>query len=227
MKKQKFVVFLLLSVFILVSISFVHAGESGVLGEIRTSGVVLIKSTSDKWMRSGTTYPLINDTTIRTRKGLASIYLKDLIRVDLSQNTTAVVNAGREGYGITLTNGTMAFNVSPSASLSVKTTSTSIFIETVNEGLEQKVSNENPQNILGVISAGDTGTEIKSISGSISVAVSGSGTKSIDAGESIMVAADNTYKVSMMGKDATERESNLGATWECKEKRRRQSPHSF
>lgn len=198
MRRHSIVSIVLLFVFsltnILYTIPLASAQSIAVLGEIKTIGSVFVGSSDGQWIPSGSSYPLLQDTAIRTEDGSASIYFKDGSRVDLSKDTMAVISGSPADYSINLGKGIIAFNVSPTASLSVTTTSTSISVNS-KKGLVQKVSYEKLGRVLGVVSVTDKGTEVRSISGRILVSTSATESKLIASGESIFIGSDNNYKV--------------------------------
>lgn len=198
MKKQGIISLLILFFFsitnVLISVPVASAQGITVLGEIKTTGSVFIGSSDGQWTASGSSYPLLQDTAIRTEDGSASIYFKDGSRADLSKETMAIVSGSSADYSINLGKGIIAFNISPSASLSVITASTSISVNN-RKGLVQKVSYEKQGRVLGVVSVTDKGTEVRSISGRIMVSTSASESKLISSGESIFIGSDNNYRV--------------------------------
>ncbi|MBI5848222.1 MAG: FecR domain-containing protein [Nitrospirae bacterium] len=172
----------------------VSAQSIAVLGEVRANGKVSIESTSGQWLSAPATYPLLQNTGIRTDDGTASLYLKEGSRIDLSKDSLALIDGSSSNYAIHMSNGTLAFNVAPGASLSVQTTSTTISVNR-KSSLVQKVSLEKSGRVLGVISATDKGTEVRCISGRVAIEVTPAETKLLSSGESIFVDANSTYKV--------------------------------
>jgi len=177
-----------------VGISSVSAQGISILGEIRTNGKVFIETSDGQWALSGPTYPLIQNTAIKTEDGTASVYFKDGSIVSLSRGTEAVIDGSQGHYGINLSHGVVAFNMIASSYLSVDTVSGRVVVSN-KKGLVQKVSYDKRGRMQGVISSTNKGTEIRNISGELTVSINASETKVIAAGESIFIGGDNTYKV--------------------------------
>ena len=140
------------------------------------------------------TYPLLQDTGIRTEDGSASIFFKDGSRVDLSRDTIVSIAGEAPNYTMHLAKGVIAFSIKPISSLSVSTPSASISVNS-KDNIVQKVGYEKSSRVLGVISSNEKGTEVRSISGRILVASSTAGTKTLVTGESMLVGPDSNYKV--------------------------------
>lgn len=186
--------FLLILIFSTVNIAGVSAQNITVLGEIKSSGKVFIGSASGKWSPAMPTYPLLENTALRTEDGSVSISFKDGSRVDLSRNTIATVNGSSTDYTITLAQGVIAFNVGPTASLSITTPTAQVSVNS-NSNPVQKVSYEKANRVLGVITVSEKGTEVRNITGKILVNASAAGTKTLVSGESILVGQDSDAKV--------------------------------
>ena len=190
----RIILFSLLAVFSLVNIAGVSAQTVTVLGELQSTGKVFIGSSNGKWTPAMPTYPLLENTALRTEDGSASIVFKDGSRVDLSRDTIATVSGSSADYTVTLAQGVIAFNMGPSSSLSVTTPAARITVNSKSD-LVQKVGYTKAGRVLGVISATEKGTEVRNISGKILVNDSASGTRTLTSGESILIGQDNTYKV--------------------------------
>jgi len=186
--------YFLFAVFSLVSVAGAFAQTVPVLGEIKSFGKVFIGSSTGQWSSALPTYPLLENTALRTEDGSASIAFKDGSRVDLSRDTIATISGSSADYMVTLAQGVIAFNMGPSSSLSVATPTAHVSVNSKND-LVQKVGYEKSNRVLGVISATEKGTEVKTISGKILVSSSASGTRTLASGESIFVSPDNNYKV--------------------------------
>lgn len=191
------------SVFILISFSLTafiipvpsaSAQSINTLGEIKTTGSVYIRSSVGEWMTAGKTYPLLQNSAIKTTDGSASLFFKDGARVDISNNSGAVISGSSSDHKIHLSQGIIAFNINASSSLSVATPSTTVFINK-RENHIRKVGFEEQQRTLGVISVTEKGTEIRNISGKILASLSASESKTITSGESLLIANDGKYKI--------------------------------
>lgn len=194
MTHKSIVTILLLTAFTFSIIAPVSAQSIAVLGEVKAIGVVSIESAGGQWLSAPATYPLLQNTGIKTGEGSASLYFRDGSRVDLSNNSLAVIDGSGSDYTVRISKGTLAFNMAPGASLLVMTASASV---TVNKrsSLIQKVSLEKSGRVLGVISSSDKGTEVRCISGRVAIEMTPTETKLLSSGESIFVGLDSTYKV--------------------------------
>jgi hypothetical protein len=185
---------LLLVSFSFVTIAPVSAQSIAVLGEVKANGKVFIESTGGQWHSAPATYPLLQNTGIKTDDGSAALSFKDGSRIDLSKNSLALVDGVGSQYTVQMQKGTLAFNMAPGASLSVQTASASVSVNKKNS-LVQKVSLEKSGRVLGVISSSDKGTEVRCISGRVAIEVTPTETKLLSSGESIFVDVNSTYKV--------------------------------
>ena len=205
--------YFLLAVFSLVNIAGVSAQTVAVLGELQSTGKVFISSSAGKWVPAMPTYPLLQDTGIRTENGTASIFFKDGSRVDLSRDTVVSIAGGAPNYAIHLAKGVIVFSIKPVSSLSVSTPSASISVNS-KDNIVQKVGYEKSSRMLGVISSNEKGTEVRSISGRI-VVTSTAGTKTLVTGESMLIGPDSKYEVyktqGVGATDSAEEDSRLRA----------------
>lgn len=165
-----------------------------VLGEIRSSGQVFIESSGGQWIPAGKTYPILQNTSIKTEKGTASLSFREGSRADISNNSAAVVDGTPAKYSLYLSKGVVAFNVAADASLYISTPSGSAAVNGRN-GIVQKVSLEKGARTLGIVSVSDKGTEVRSISGRIVVNVSPAESRLISSGETMSIDLKNTYRV--------------------------------
>ena len=193
-KPCRMISFFIVFIFLLVNIAGVSAQNVAVLGEIQSSGKVFIGSSNGKWSPAMPTYPLLQDTGIRTEDGSASISFKDGSRIDFSRDTVASINGEAPNYSIHLAKGVIAFNITPAASLSVTTPSAGISVNSRN-GHILKVGYEKRGRVLGVISATEKGTEVRNISGEILVSASATGSRQLASGESMLVRSKSDFKV--------------------------------
>lgn len=193
-KSYRMISYFIVFIFLLVNVADVSAQNVSVLGEIQSSGEVFTGSSNSKWSHAMPTYPLLQDTGIRTEDGKASIFFKDGSRVDFSRDTIASITGEAPNYSIHLAKGVIAFNITPAASLSVSTPSASISVNS-RGGHIQKVGYEKSGRVLGVISTTEKGTEVKNISGKILVSASSTGSRQLASGESMLVGPDSNYKV--------------------------------
>jgi hypothetical protein len=191
---QKILSGLLLTAFLFIHINAASAQSVNVIGEVKASGKVFIESSSGQWLPAPATYPLLQNTGIKTDDGSASIFFKDGSRVDIAKNSIALVDGSASQYSIQLNKGIVAFNITASSSLTVQTPSASISANR-SSSLVQKVSIEKSGRVLGVISATEKGTEIRSISGRIMVDITPSEAKLISTGESIFIDTNSKYNV--------------------------------
>lgn len=185
---------LLLAAFSFSLVAPASAQNITVLGEVRSYGKAFIASTTGQWISAPATYPLLQNTGIKTDDGSAGLYFKDGSRIDISKDSLAVVDGSSSQYTVQLSKGIAAFNVAPGSSLSLQTPSASVSVNK-RSALVQKVSMETSGRALGVISATDKGTEVRCISGRIAIDVTPTETKLISSGESIFVDANSSHKV--------------------------------
>lgn len=172
----------------------VSAQSIVVLGEVKANGRVFIESTGGQWLSAPATYPLLQNTGIRTEDGSAALYFRDGSRIDLSKNSLALIDGSGSQFTVQMARGVLAFNMAPGASLSVQTATASVSVNKTNP-LVQKVSMEKSGRVLGVISSSDKGTEVRCISGRVAIEITPTETKLLSSGESIFVDTENRYKV--------------------------------
>ncbi|MDP2157840.1 MAG: FecR domain-containing protein [Nitrospirota bacterium] len=194
MTHKNIIAIVLLAAFSFSIIAPVSAQSIAALGEVRTNGKVFIETTGKQWLSAPSTYPLLQNTGIKTEEGSASLYFKDGSRIDLSKNSLAVVDGSGSHYTVQMAKGILAFNMAPGASLSVQTASASVSVNKKN-ALVQKVSVEKSGRVLGVISSSEKGTEVRCISGRVAIEVTPTETKLLSSGESIFIDANSKYKV--------------------------------
>lgn len=185
---------LLLAAFSFSIIAPVSAQSIAVLGEVKANGKVFIESAGGQWLSAPATYPLLQNTVIRTDDGSAALYFKEGSRIDIAKNSLAVVDGVGSQYTVRMSKGTLAFNMAPGASLSVETATASVSVNK-KSSLVQKVSLEKSGRVLGIISSTDKGTEVRCISGRVAIDVTPIETKLLSSGESIFVDANRSYKV--------------------------------
>jgi len=193
-RQKSIITALLLIAFLFSHIAAVSAQSVTVLGEVTTRGRVFIESSSGQWLPAPATYPLIQNTGIKTDDGSASIYFKDGSRVDISKNSFVMIDGIASEYSMQMNKGVLAFNVTPSSSLTVRTPSTVITANAKSPSVKL-VNIENSGRVLGIISTTEKGTEIRSISGRLMVDVSSSDTKLVSTGESIFIDSNGKYNV--------------------------------
>ena len=165
------------ALFVSVSDSFAQA--VGVLGEARNAGSTFIQSASGQWQVAPSSYPVLQETAIRTDRGTAAIYFRDGSRVSLSNGTEGVIGGSIGSYTVSLSKGTLVFNMVPAASL----TTTAGMVE---------VSSEKGKS-SGLISICRNGTEVKNSSGTVNVRVNGTGSKVLGEGQSVFIGKDDQF----------------------------------
>lgn len=194
MTHKNIIAMLLLAAFSFPIAAPVSAQSIAVLGEVKANGKVFIESTGGQWLSAPATYPLLQNTGIKTDDGSAALYFKEGSRIDISKNSLAVVDGVGSQYTVQMSKGTLAFNMAPGASLSVQTATASVSVNK-KSSLVQKVSLEKSGRVLGIISSTDKGTEVRCISGRVAIDVTPTETKLLSSGESIFVDANSKYKV--------------------------------
>lgn len=194
MKLMSSIAIIMVAIFSFSIIAPASAQSISVLGEVRTHGKAFIASASGQWQAAPATYPLLQNTGIKTDDGSAALYFKDGSRIDISKDSLAVIDGSSSHYAVQLSTGIAAFNIAPNTSVSLQTPSALVSINKKGS-LVQKVSLETSGRVLGVISSTDKGTEVRCISGRISIDVTPTETKLISSGESLFVDAASKYKV--------------------------------
>ena len=162
--------FFIIGIFSLINITNLSAQTVPVLGEIKSSGRVFISSSTGQWSPAMPTYPLLNDTGIKTEDGVASIFFKDGSKVDLARDSVVSVASAPPGHTIKLTQGVISFNITPSSSLSVSAASADILA----------IGGKEP--VLGNITVRGTCMEVKSLTGNVQVTSSATGPKLLTSG---------------------------------------------
>ena len=171
------------------NVQHVFAQDDLALGEMRIYGNVFIRSSTGNWMPAPSSYPILQNTVISTEKGSVSLYYKDGSRIELSESTRASLGRANSGNTVHLTKGKLAVNTSPGSSFIFSGGATDIVIKS-----SFGKGGVNPaERFLGVVSSGDKGVEVQSISGTASLKVNGSMTKDIPSGSSIFVGANNKH----------------------------------
>jgi hypothetical protein len=179
--------------FIFSGISGVYAQSVNVLGEIKSTGKVFISSSNGVWLPAKASYPILENTGIKTEDGTAALYFRDGSRADVSKNSIASVGGSGSDFSIRLSKGVVAFNMTTTASLSVLTPASTVSVNVKNSPV-QKVS-LSKERFLGAIAVTEKGTEVRSISGRISVTASAGETRIVSTGESIFIGADSSVRV--------------------------------
>lgn len=172
----------------------VSAENITAFGELNAKGEVFIGSDDETWMPSGSSYPLLQNTVVKTENGFASLFLNDSSRVDISKETVIAINSSKADHTVKLSKGIVAFNIAPSSTLSVITPSSSVSVRKSGD-VVHKVSVSNDGRVLGVITVSEKGTDVKSIAGTITVSTEASVIKNISTGESMFVGTDQAMKV--------------------------------
>lgn len=182
-----------LILFIFSGVSGVCAQSVDVLGEIKSTGKVFIASSNGGWLPAKASYPMLENTAIKTEDGTAALYFRDGSRADVSKNSIAAVGGSGSDFSIRLSKGVIAFNMTTMASLSVLTPASTVSVN-VKSSPVQKVS-LSKERVLGALSVSEKGTEVRSISGRIVVSVPAGENRIIATGESIFIGADRSVRV--------------------------------
>lgn len=165
-----FISSLIITVFSLVNIASLSAQTVPVLGEIKSRGQVFLSSSTGQWTPAMPTYPLLTDTGIKSEEGVAAILFKDGTKVDISRNSLASVAGTPLGHTMKLTQGVIAFNITPSSSLTISTAAVEVLA----------VGGKEP--VLGNITVRGTCVEVKSLTGELQTS-STTGKKHLASGE--------------------------------------------
>jgi hypothetical protein len=121
------------------------------------------------------TYPLLNNSGIKTEDGIAAIFFKDASRLDLSRETIVTVAHSSSTHSIKLSHGIVLFNISPSSSLSVSTASADILASAGKEAVAGKITVRGPC------------IEVESFAGDIQVTPPVLGTRLLRTGENVVL----------------------------------------
>ncbi|MEW6570642.1 MAG: FecR domain-containing protein [Nitrospirota bacterium] len=170
----------------------ISAARPMAFGEINATGNVQMESSSKKWMPLQGIYPLLKNTKLKTGEGVVFISTKDNSRIDLSRDTEADISAEEETFRVSLRQGTIAFNIDPSASLTVTTKHATVSVE-------QQIANylvagtgvAGVKNVQGMVLLTDRGTLIRSVSGKVRVVANGLQAKVLNTGENLFVSEEN------------------------------------
>ena len=165
-------------------------------GEIKPAGDVMTESSTGQWVKMKEVYPLLKDTKLKTGEGIVSIITKDGSKIDLSRETEAIINVTDSNYTVTLvgcSKGTLSFNMTPPASLTVTTTQATL----------STVRVPSQANIQGMVINSDKGTDIRSISGRITVRPLGLQPKVLNTGESLFASLSDECKAIIAKAPAT------------------------
>ncbi|MBI4847217.1 MAG: FecR domain-containing protein [Nitrospirae bacterium] len=174
-----------------------YSDQSGkTFGNVRVGGNVFVKSAKGDWILFKDDFPLLAATDIKTEKGVVSIQFVDGSLVDVSKETVISIQGLPHDYAIQVQKGSFAFNIEPSASLTVVTPSAKLSIGGKKFVVQQLAFGE-LKRYMGVVSADGLVTEIKSVSGRIPVTIKGD-TKIIAPREKISIDARGKYGVSLV-----------------------------
>ena len=179
--------------FMLTSVFGASAQSVDVLGDIKGSGEVFIASANGSWLPVKNTYPLIENTNIKTGCGTASLYFKDSSRADIGKESLASVAGSASDFSITLSTGTISFNMTGTAKLSIVTPSATVSVTAKNNPV-QKVDLSG-ERVIGAVAVTEKGTEVRSISGRIMVGVPAGESRVVPTGESIFIGTDSSVRV--------------------------------
>jgi hypothetical protein len=167
---SKLISYFIIVIFSVVNIASLSAQSVPVLGEIKSSGNVFISSSTGQWSPAMPTYPLLNDTGIKTEDGVASIFFKDGSKVDISKNSVVSVVSTPPGHTIKLTQGVISFNLTSSSSLAISALSADVLA----------IGGKDP--VFGNVIVRGNCVEVKSFTGVVQV-TSATGPKLLKSGE--------------------------------------------
>jgi hypothetical protein len=152
------------------------------IGEVRTGGEVFIKMPRTDWTLLKEKFSFSDGTEIRTEDGFAYIRFIDGSMIDVANDSTITIKGSPASYSISIEKGTFAFNIDPSAKLSVNMPSLDILV-----GGGGSVQAEDELNrIMGVVSTDRLSSEVKGVSGRLSVTYEGK-TEIIDPREKMII----------------------------------------
>lgn len=203
----------ILSVVILSYSSSVSARDITVIGEARMIGQCFVKSAAGRWLPAPTSYPVAQDTTIRTGDGSAAIYFKDGSMAFFCPGSEAAISGSFDNYVINLLKGRVAFNVMPAASLSVGAGPASALVN----GKENSARHR-PSHIRGTVTLRSSSTRILSIDGMMTASINSYRITDMNAGDVVLIGPDDTPRVFPAGavKDTEmERRRRAAALFDC------------
>jgi len=210
MKKYVFISLMFISSLLVSNLIFtmqVAAQEPVAFGEIRSTGLVQIGSSTGKWIQMQDIYPLLRNTKLSTKEGVASISTREGSKIDFSRNTEAAIDALNGSYTINLTNGTISFNITPSTSLTIATRQVTISVIQQVGGYYSLVAGTGAPaftNIQGMVFSSDKGILVRSISGRINVSISGLQPRMLNTGASLFASLEGDRNKGGIGNESGE-----------------------
>lgn len=195
-KGKPVVALILLASFFVTAIAPAYAQTVSVLGEIKSSGTVYVAATNGQWLQAMQSYPILPNTAIKTKDGMAAFLLKDTCRVDVNRNSSLTFNGlSPSVYTISIAEGTVAFNIKAGASLTITTPTATVNVNSPGAAAVVKVSETKDGRIIGAVTVSEKGTEVRSISGRIVASHTGGEAKVVVAGESAFIGNDSKVKI--------------------------------
>ncbi|MDA8238937.1 MAG: hypothetical protein M0Z67_01060 [Nitrospiraceae bacterium] len=197
------------------TLSEVSAQGTAVIGEVRADGTVFIQSSDSRWLRVSATYPVLQETVIRTDEGSATVYFRDGSRVFLPKGAEASFGGSVDRYEVRLERGGVAFNVTSRASLAVACGAVSVSVNSTK--IVRNVSYGRQESVRGAVSIGKTGVEVGSVSGLVAVSIDASDPRNLTSGEKMFIDPSGRYRVYMA--QAVEGDKGQGNTDEEERKK--------
>lgn len=187
---------ILVASFFLTAVTPAYAQTVQVLGEIKSNGMVYVAASNGQWMQAMQSYPVLPNTAIKTKDGMAAFLLKDSCRIDVNKNSSLTLNSPSPSvYAINIAEGTVAFNIKAGASLTITTPTSTVNVNAPGAAVALKVSETKDGRVIGAVTVSEKGTEVRSISGRIIASNAGGEAKVVVAGENAWIGSDNKVKV--------------------------------
>lgn len=164
-------------------------------GEIKAAGAVLIESSTGKWVEMRDIYPLLKNTKLRTGDGIVFITTKDGSKLDLSRETEVAIDVLNGTYTVKLINGTLSFNITPSASFTIVTKDANISVTRQMDGYYSLIAGAGAPgftNIQGMVFCDAKGTYIRSIAGSLNISGENFQPKILSTGETFLASVNGS-----------------------------------
>ena len=183
---------------IFTNIPLIYSQENITYGEIRSTGTVLIQSSTGKWTQIPQVYPLLNNTNIKTQDGIVKIITRIGSHIDLSKDTLADINAKEQDFEINLKTGTISFIVNPSETLKIITKDVDISISNQITGYYSMVAGPAAPRVAGIqgmVSVTEKGTLIRSIDGKMNIMQNGKQVRLLNTGETYFASAEGSPSV--------------------------------
>ncbi|MBI4843131.1 MAG: FecR domain-containing protein [Nitrospirae bacterium] len=195
----------------MLNVSGSSAISAKTFGTVTLKGDVFIKTGKKDWAPFKEYFSLVGETDIKTANGTVSVSFIDGSLIDVSKETVIYIKGSSSDYAVQIEKGIFAFNIDPSASLAVLTSSARVLIG--GKEMRRKSGDDKLKRYMGVVSADGLGTDIKSVSGMIPVTIKNE-TMTISPREKIFIDLKGKHSVAgiysnnlFLGSDAADKVS--------------------